>query len=947
MPVLINSVSANQKEFYFLLANASTITANNVNAKNISTGNLQAGYASIDSLSSIVGDIDTLYTNLISTNFVEANYISTTFLEANICEFSSIVALTGIISSISTTNIVLDGNTLDTGGAGVGAQLLLNGIPIATGSATFSTLADWSYFPAVSTLQMNNQRLSNAENIYAQNITLTQNTKTDTLTVDTSMTAGTANITNGRITNLSSTNFNTSNIFCASNITLGGNITGSRGFFSSISTQGVSTSYLSVRNNITAFGDVIGNRVAGNFMVASNVQALTKFEGGDAGVRFLTASTINVSTINGGTDYHASNWAQYPANAQVRTAGNSIYDSNNLVLVGSNNVNITASNADITLQGGLAGLASGNVNINGGDVNLNADEGIRLDLYSDINLTASNGNRGRINLTANAGYLNTNYGEINLVANGGNIGSVGYGGLITLTANTPLATPSNLTSAVKIVAASCEMYSGLASPLGSLAGFTYIYGTGGNSIVAGSPPVLPQVPGTNYMYAEFGNTIANGLYTDTIYPNFTLAGNDLTIRGRTLPVSAGVRLSNVKSIYMDSPAIISNVGCNYGSNLSYDNGGFGNLLANFCIFAEVSALGGGYNSFITGFCNITGCNMNTNSINNIAIANYLNTSNFLTASISSLTVSSINGAAPGGGGGGGGGSAINNFSTASISSLTVSSINKYISLVSDSNSQGFIVDGDAAAILLRNTNPGGQQTGLLLAADDNNALIQSFNTSNANPLNLYVFADNFGFNTSNIVGGIEFQIEGNTLVNNGSITCSNAGVQSGLSSSNLSIQYINNTRQQILADIYSSNSTTVSGANTPTAIYLDTLAVANGISLVFPGFVVDYTGLYKLNVSIQLDKSGGGTDPCDFWIKVNGNDVANSASQITVQGTQGECLANCSYFLSLIANDKVELWFASPEPTMTATSFPAWTTPTDPYDRPAIPAVIANIQLIK
>ena len=932
MSVLGNQTNISQDTYFFLRANVSTLTADSVQAKSISTIGLRASTIYAD-----YGQINTL-----STNYIDTTTLSSFNVETDYAFISSAAVLDGNISSITTNNITLDGNTLDTGGAGLGAQLLLNGIPIATGSATFSTLADWSYFPAVSTLQMNGQRLSNAENIYGQNITLTQNTKTDTLTVDTSMTAGTANITNGRITNLSSTSFNTSNIFCASNITLQGNITGSRGFFSSISTQGISTGFLSVRNNITAFGDVIGNRVAGNFMVASNIQALTKFEGGDAGVRFLTASTILTSTINGGTDYHASNWAQFPANAQVRTAGNSIYDSNNLVLVGSNNVNITASNSDITLQGGLAGLASGNININGGDVNLKADEGIRVDLYSDINLLAQNGNRGRINLTAEPGYLGTSFGEINMVANGGLIGGVGYGGLITMTANSPLGTPSNLTSAIKINAASCLIYSGISAPLGSLAGFTYIYGTGGNSMVAGTPPVLPQVPGTNYIWGEFGTTIQNGLYADIIYPNFTIAGQDLTIQGRSLPYSAGVRLSNVKSIYFDSPGLMSNVGSNYGNLLSYSNGGFNSLLTNFGIIGELTALPSPFNSFISGFCNITGCNLNTNSINSIAISNYLNTSNFQTASISSLTVSSINGATPGGGGGGG-----SNFVAATISSLTVSSINNYVALVSDSNSQGFIVNGDAAAILLRNTNPGGQQTGFLMAATDNNALVQVVNTSNTNPLNLYLFADNFGFNTSNITGGIEFEIQGNTLVNNGSIYCSNAGTQSILSSSNLDIDFINNTRQQVLGEFLTTTTITVSGANTPTVIPLDTTPVANRISIVSGALEVQDTGLFKLNISIQLDKSGGGTDACDFWLRVNGNDVANTASQITVQGTQGECLANCSYLISLNANDKVEIVFASQDPTMAATYFPAWTTPGDPYDRPAIPAVIANMELIK
>ena len=113
------------------------------------------------------------------------------------------------------------------------------------------------------------------------------------------------------------------------------------------------------------------------------------------------------------------------------------------------------------------------------------------------------------------------------------------------------------------------------------------------------------------------------------------------------------------------------------------------------------------------------------------------------------------------------------------------------------------------------------------------------------------------------------------------------------------------------------------------------------------GIQVDYTGLYEINISIQLDKSGGGIDSCDFWLRVNGNDVADSASQVTIQGNTGECLANVPFFLSLNALDVFEIVIASPDNTMTATAFPAWVTPGDPYDRPAIPSVIMNVKLIK
>lgn len=215
-----------------------------------------------------------------------------------------------------------------------------------------------------------------------------------------------------------------------------------------------------------------------------------------------------------------------------------------------------------------------------------------------------------------------------------------------------------------------------------------------------------------------------------------------------------------------------------------------------------------------------------------------------------------------------------------------------------------------------------------------------YNVSNANPLVL---------GNSGSAGTI---VKNVTDISGTSIIMSDVSSIIGQTPPGMSlvnVYKINNTVQQVLGAFYSSNTYTVSAANTPTVIPIDTVTVANGMSINGNGIEVDYTGLYEINISIQLDKTGGGTDPCDFWLRVNSNDVADSASQITVQGNQGECLANLPFFLSLNANDVFEIYFASPDNTMRTAYFPAWTvTPGgNPYDRPAIPSVILNVKLIK
>jgi hypothetical protein len=97
----------------------------------------------------------------------------------------NLVSKNATISTLTTTQITLDGNTLDTTGSGVSATLLLNGVAIASGSALTSTIGNWSYFPALSTIGydsnggsivMINGRFSNVSTATANMSSLTVST---------------------------------------------------------------------------------------------------------------------------------------------------------------------------------------------------------------------------------------------------------------------------------------------------------------------------------------------------------------------------------------------------------------------------------------------------------------------------------------------------------------------------------------------------------------------------------------------------------------------------------------------------------------------------------------------------------------------------------------------------------------------------------------------------
>ena len=141
----------------------------------------------------------------------------------------------------------------------------------------------------------------------------------------------------------------------------------------------------------------------------------------------------------------------------------------------------------------------------------------------------------------------------------------------------------------------------------------------------------------------------------------------------------------------------------------------------------------------------------------------------------------------------------------------------------------------------------------------------------------------------------------------------------------------------------------MAGANQPKAIAYNTVETSNGImfdNTVPSRILIPHEGLYELNFSVQIDQNTGGTTPFDVWLRVNGVDVPRTATQATISGQQGETFIFVNFFLELLQGDYVEVVYASAEPTLAVTAFPAWTTPTNPYARPAIPSIITTIKLL-
>jgi hypothetical protein len=127
--------------------------------------------------------------------------------------------------------------------------------------------------------------------------------------------------------------------------------------------------------------------------------------------------------------------------------------------------------------------------------------------------------------------------------------------------------------------------------------------------------------------------------------------------------------------------------------------------------------------------------------------------------------------------------------------------------------------------------------------------------------------------------------------------------------------------------------------NTATAITFNTTDLSQGVFIGSPTsrIIVDSEGVYNFDTSFQLDKTSGGTAVFDFWFRLNGVDVANSASRIRIQGNNAEIFSSLNFFFDLKANDYIELMFSVTDLSVELKTFAA------AVPHPAIPSIILTV----
>ena len=138
---------------------------------------------------------------------------------------------------------------------------------------------------------------------------------------------------------------------------------------------------------------------------------------------------------------------------------------------------------------------------------------------------------------------------------------------------------------------------------------------------------------------------------------------------------------------------------------------------------------------------------------------------------------------------------------------------------------------------------------------------------------------------------------------------------------------------------YDTTTQTATTINTAKAITFNTTDLSNGVYIGSPTsrIYVDTPGIYNYDLSFQLDKTSGGVGNFYIWFRLNGVDVANSASYIQIQGNNHEIFSSLNYFFDLNAGDYVEIMFSVSTLSVEVAAFAA------AAPVPAIPSIILTV----
>lgn len=146
-----------------------------------------------------------------------------------------------------------------------------------------------------------------------------------------------------------------------------------------------------------------------------------------------------------------------------------------------------------------------------------------------------------------------------------------------------------------------------------------------------------------------------------------------------------------------------------------------------------------------------------------------------------------------------------------------------------------------------------------------------------------------------------------------------------------------------------SNTTQTLSSNVATIITLNNsdANAAIGAALSNGSVQVTYPGIYNYQFSAQYENADSQAHDVDFWVRVDGTDVYESATQLTIPAKHGSrngaAVAALNIFVTAQANSIIDFVCAASHPDLRLAALPA---SSSPFVRPSIPSLISTITFV-
>ena len=145
---------------------------------------------------------------------------------------------------------------------------------------------------------------------------------------------------------------------------------------------------------------------------------------------------------------------------------------------------------------------------------------------------------------------------------------------------------------------------------------------------------------------------------------------------------------------------------------------------------------------------------------------------------------------------------------------------------------------------------------------------------------------------------------------------------------------------------FSSNQDQTAVANTATKMTLNTTDFANNVSISSSEITVANAGIYNLQFSAQFQNTDTAFQDVYIWLRQNGVDIPGSTGFVSIPnrhgGTDGHAIVGWNYFLSMAAEDYIEIYWSVPNVAVTIQHLAASGTPT----KPSTQSVVATMSFV-